>query len=134
MWLENSACTVFIEIIPTVDQKEGVEVRVKTMPAEGELNIDPFTTKDNRALIIINSEYKDANGEYKKLGKPGYDGEMMERMLQGYKTKVVSNKEDIGAEVDQFMKEQSTATKEINRLHFHFSGHCVYNAKVLLKD
>ena len=32
------------------------------------------------------------------------------------------------------MKEQSTATKEINRLHFHFSGHGVYNAKVLLED
>ena len=71
MWLENSACTVFIEIILTVDQNEGVEVRVKTMPAEGELNIDPSTTKDNRALIIVNSEYEDANGEYKKIGKPG---------------------------------------------------------------
>ena len=58
----------------------------------------------------------------------------MERMLQGYKNKVVSNKDDIGSEVDQFMKEQSTATKEINRLHFHFSGHGVYNAKVLLED
>ena len=85
--------------------------------------------KGNVALIFLNSLYKEASKEeYSDLEYVDRDGEMMTDMLCSYEVKTFTNIDDFEAALDD-VKEGMT-NMDIGRLHFHFSGHGVNNARI----
>ena len=63
------------------------------------------------------------------------DGRMMNEMLRsGYEIKTVSNVGDILKEVNDFNTKHKSDNALIGRMHFHFSGHGVHNAKMFIAE
>ena len=79
-------------------------------------------------LIIGNKKYE--NKDLLDLPKVADDVSMMNEMLgaHDYKVKLFEDVEDIGEKLEEFRK--SVFGQEIDRLHFHFSGHGVNNARI----
>eukprot|EP00092_Neocalanus_flemingeri_P015201 GFUD01016420.1.p1 GENE.GFUD01016420.1~~GFUD01016420.1.p1 ORF type:complete len:354 (-),score=72.01 GFUD01016420.1:6-1067(-) len=78
----------------------------------------------NVALIILNKDYSCARG-YSNLPGVTKDGVVMKEMLSHYEVKIVENatKKDIEQALKQILDNQ----RNIETLHFHFSGHGVDN-------
>ena len=85
-----------------------------------------------RGLIIANKDYK--NEELVNLPNVAKDSEMMKEMLgrHGYKVTLYEEVIDIGEKLEEFKKE--VALEEIERLHFHFSGHGANNARIFVEQ
>ena len=84
-----------------------------------------------RGLIIANKEYK--NEELINLPNVANDSKMMNEMLgirHGYKVTLYEDVTDIGAKLEEFKEE--VGLEEIERLHFHFSGHGANNARIVV--
>ena len=83
-----------------------------------------------RGLIIANKNYK--NEEFINLPNVAKDSEMMNEMLgrHGYKVTLYEDVTDIGAKLEEFKEE--VGLEEIERLHFHFSGHGANNARIFV--
>jgi len=83
----------------------------------------------NVAVIFLNSEYKDP--KYKTLVGVKSDGEYMKLMLKNAYRKSLKwieimsaeNTEDIKDKLEKFQTSSELKGKQIERLHFHFSGH-----------
>ena len=84
----------------------------------------------NVALIIANSKYKSKDHDLPKVTD---DAVMMKEMLNihDYKIEVYPDVEDIGNQLENFVKK--CKVEKIDRLHFHFSGHGVHNALIHLE-
>ena len=86
----------------------------------------------NVALIIANSKYK--SKDLVDLPKVTDDGVMMEEMLSShnYEIKLNQDVEHIGNHLEKSVEtwKKNVAGREIDRLHFHFSGHGVHNNKI----
>ena len=85
----------------------------------------------NLALIITNEKYD--NEDLDNLPNVTEDAKMMKEMLNShnYEIELYPNVEDIGNQLEKFRKH--VAEREIDRLHFHFSGHGVHNARIQLE-
>ena len=80
--------------------------------------------KVNVALIFLNSNYEDP--EFCDLPGANEEGEMMTKMLKNYTIFIAENTNDFEAKLLE-LKECEAKDLEIGRIHFHFSGHVVYN-------
>ena len=90
----------------------------------------------NVGLIILNSNYtcSETKEKYLNLHSVQDDGPKMAKMLHKYKTDMKSNVPDILKEVKLFVQKYEADDSTISRVHFHFSGHGVHNAKVFLEE
>ena len=82
----------------------------------------------NLALIIVNSKYK--SKDLNDLPEVTDDAMMMREMLTShdYEIELYQDVEDIGERLEKFQTNVNGG--QIGRLHFHFSGHGVHNAKI----
>ena len=80
------------------------------------------------ALIIVNSKYK--SKILNDLPKVTDEAVMMKEMLTShdYEIELYQDVEDICERLEKFQR--NVDGREIGRLHFHFSGHGVHNAKI----
>eukprot|EP00092_Neocalanus_flemingeri_P023795 GFUD01025817.1.p1 GENE.GFUD01025817.1~~GFUD01025817.1.p1 ORF type:complete len:334 (-),score=57.25 GFUD01025817.1:6-1007(-) len=81
----------------------------------------------NVALIILNKDYSCARG-YSNLPGVTKDGVVMKEMLSHYEVKTVENATREG--IDQALKQVRDKQRNIETLHFHYSGHGVDNCIV----
>ena len=90
----------------------------------------------NVGLIILNSDYtkSETKGKYLYLPSVQDDGPKMAKMLHKYEIDMKSNVQDILRELKLFVQKYEADDSNIERVHFHFSGHGVHNAKVFLED
>ena len=84
----------------------------------------------NLALIIANKKYKHPLSSLPNVTE---DAEMMTDMLSShdYEIDLYQDVQDIGNQLEEFVDKWKV--KEIDRLHFHFSGHGAYNARIQLE-
>ena len=86
---------------------------------------EPIVRRDIKpmlALIIVNWDY--VGSQFDELLYPEQDGEVLEKTLEtaGYASvKVVQNISDIESCVRRFKTEHQL--QEMERFHFHYSGH-----------
>merc|ERR1719234_21723 len=85
----------------------------------------------NLGLIITNEKYD--NEDLEDLPNVPEDAKMMTEMLNShnYEIELYSDVEDIGNQLEKFRR--NVTGREIDRLHFHFSGHGVHNARIQLE-
>jgi len=92
------------------------------------------SSKQNVAMIILNSmEIKtEQNTLLSSLPNVPEDGEMMQEMLKGYViTPLLDDADgDILQAVKDFVETHKKNGLNFGRLHFHFSGHGVHNARI----
>ena len=88
-------------------------------------------TMANLGLIITNQKYE--SEDLDDLPKVAEDAKMMKEMLSShdYEIELYPDVEEIGNQLEKF--QQNVAGREIDRLHFHFSGHGVHNARIQLE-
>lgn len=97
-------------------------------PDPGDWKVEEAPSK-NVALVVLNDTYTD--DKYPTLQGVIEDGDMLEKMLEGYEKTVVKNEDDIFKAIRDFKEKHQDLNVE--RMHFHFSGHGSRNAKISAK-
>jgi len=94
-----------------------------------------YSPQVNVALVILNSKQIKTERKTTFSELPGVveDGEMMKKMLSEYGVVKLAYNVDISQALKNFNKEQKNIGSDIGRMHFHFSGHGVHNARIFIK-
>jgi len=109
--------------------KRNNSIRGSKKKREMQLKATQRSTGLKVALVILNSDYPSTN--HSTLHGVKDDGKWMDKMLLSYDdVEILNNVTNIHEAVVDFCARQVAKYKQVERLHFHYSGHGVENAKV----